>query len=68
MNCIRLLGGWAKDGKMQTEEDSCYWDETKQQYVYRLSKRIEYQPTGIHFRRVTPRRGTISSSRFCENW
>lgn len=38
MNCIRLLGGWAKDGKMQTEEDSCYWDETKQQYVYRLSK------------------------------
>lgn len=38
MNLIRLLGGWAKDGKMQPEEDCCYWDEAKQKYVYRLSK------------------------------
>jgi hypothetical protein len=38
MNCIRLLGGWAKNGKMQPEEDSCYWDDARQTYSYRLSK------------------------------
>lgn len=47
MNCIRWLGGWAKDGKMQPEEDSCYWDENRQEYSYRLDKLIQ-RIDGVH--------------------